>query len=68
MGSAESGAPIVLGIEPGASELVTEPAPALEVVAPGADLKRLVHAHPVLSERVVEAAERFYSEAIPLPD
>jgi dihydrolipoamide dehydrogenase len=54
---------LVLGIGlagPGAGELVAEAALALEMAATATDLRMTIHAHPTLSESIMEAAEGMY--------
>ena len=47
----------------GAGELIAEGVLAIEMGATAADLAACVHAHPTLSETVMEAAEAFYGHA-----
>ncbi|MSU21881.1 MAG: dihydrolipoyl dehydrogenase [Pedosphaera sp.] len=47
----------------GAGELIAEGVLAVEMGATAADLAACVHAHPTLSETVMEAAEAFYGHA-----
>jgi dihydrolipoamide dehydrogenase len=54
---------LVLGIGlagPGAGELIAEAALALEMAATATDLRMTIHAHPTLSESIMEAAEGMY--------
>jgi dihydrolipoamide dehydrogenase len=54
---------LVLGIGlagPGAGELIAEAALALEMAATATDLRLTIHAHPTLSESIMEAAEGLY--------
>ena len=56
----------VLGVGivgPGAGELIAEAVLAVEMGASAADLKLSIHAHPTLSETVMEAAEVFFGES-----
>ncbi len=56
----------VLGVGivgPGAGELVAEATLAVEMGANASDLKLTIHAHPTLSETLMEAAEVFFGEA-----
>ena len=56
----------VLGVGivgPGAGELIAEAVLAVEMGATAADLKLTIHAHPTLSETVMEAAEVFFGES-----
>ena len=56
----------VLGVGivgPGAGELIAEAVLAVEMGASAADLKLTIHAHPTLSETVMEAAEVFFGES-----
>lgn len=48
----------------GAGELIAEGALAIEMGATAEDLKLTIHAHPTLSETVMEAGEAFYGNAI----
>ena len=53
----------VLGVGivgPGAGELIAEAVLAVEMGATAADLKLTIHAHPTLSETLMEAAEVFF--------
>jgi dihydrolipoamide dehydrogenase len=57
----------VLGVHilgPGASDLISEAALALEMGATAADLALTVHPHPTLSEGIMEAAEAIHGKAI----
>ena len=47
----------------GAGELIAEGVLAVEMGASAADLKLTIHAHPTLSETVMEAAEVFFGES-----
>lgn len=54
---------LVLGVGlagPGAGELIAEAALALEMAATAEDLRQTIHAHPTLSESIMEAAEALY--------
>jgi dihydrolipoamide dehydrogenase len=54
---------LVLGIGlagPGAGELIAEAALALEMAATATDLRLTIHAHPTLSETIMEVAEGLY--------
>ena len=56
----------VLGVGivgPGAGELIAEGVLAVEMGANASDLKLTIHAHPTLSETVMEAAEVFFGQA-----
>ncbi len=56
----------VLGVGivgPGAGELIAEGVLAVEMAAVAEDLAATIHAHPTLSETVMEAAESFYGHA-----
>jgi dihydrolipoamide dehydrogenase len=56
----------VLGVGivgPGAGELIAEAVLAVEMGATASDLKLTIHAHPTLSETLMEAAEVFFGEA-----
>jgi dihydrolipoamide dehydrogenase len=48
----------------GAGELIAEGALAIEMGATAEDLKLTIHAHPTLSETIMEAGEAFYGNAI----
>lgn len=48
----------------GAGELIAEGALAVEMAALASDLKLTIHAHPTLSETVMEAAEVFFGESV----
>lgn len=53
----------VLGVGlagPGAAELISEGALAIEMGALASDISRTVHPHPTLSETIMEAADVFY--------
>ncbi|MBE3563750.1 MAG: dihydrolipoyl dehydrogenase [Hydrogenibacillus schlegelii] len=65
IGDAETGA--LLGAQavgPGASELIAELALAVEMGAQVEDLALTVHAHPTLSEAVMEAADVFLGKPV----
>ena len=47
----------------GAGELIAEGVLAIEMGATASDLKLTIHAHPTLSETVMEAAEMFFGQA-----
>ncbi len=47
----------------GAGELIAEGTLAVEMAAVAADVKLTIHAHPTLSETVMESAEVFYGES-----
>jgi dihydrolipoamide dehydrogenase len=47
----------------GAGELIAEATLALEMGATVEDLKATIHAHPTLSETVMESAEVFFGQA-----
>lgn len=47
----------------GAGEMIAEGTLAIEMGAVAADLKLTIHAHPTLSETVMESAEAFYGQA-----
>lgn len=56
----------VLGVGivgPGAGELIGEAMLAVEMGATAEDLKLTIHAHPTLSETIMEAAEAVYGQA-----
>ena len=56
----------VLGVGivgPGAGEMIAEGALAIEMGANVTDLKLTIHAHPTLSETVMESAEVFFGHA-----
>ncbi|MGQ9692182.1 MAG: dihydrolipoyl dehydrogenase [Thermaceae bacterium] len=58
---------LLLGVHlvgPSAGELVAEAALALEMGATVSDLALTIHAHPTLSESLMEAAEAFHKQAI----
>jgi len=50
-------------VGPGAGELVAEGVLAVEMAAVASDLALTIHAHPTLSETVMEAAEAFFGHA-----
>ncbi|MBI5596926.1 MAG: dihydrolipoyl dehydrogenase [Elusimicrobia bacterium] len=59
----EPGSERVLGVGiagPGAGELIAEGTLAVEMGAKASDLALTIHAHPTLSETVMEAAEMFF--------
>ena len=57
----ESEAVLGLGlVGPGAGELISEGALAVEMGLKASDLARTIHPHPTLSETLMEAAEVFY--------
>jgi dihydrolipoamide dehydrogenase len=47
-----------------AGEMIAEGGLALEMGATAEDLKLTIHAHPTLSETMMEAGEAFYGNAI----
>ena len=51
----------------GAGELIAEGVLAIETAALARDLAESIHAHPTLSETVMEAAEHFLGQAMHLP-
>jgi len=56
----------VLGVGicgPGAGEMIAEGTLAIEMGATAEDLKSTIHAHPTLSETVMESAEVFFGQA-----
>jgi len=56
----------VLGVGiagPGAGDLISEGALAIEMAALASDVKLTIHPHPTLSETVMEAAEVFYGQS-----
>lgn len=56
----------VLGVGiagPGAGELIAEGVLAVEMAALATDVKLAIHAHPTLSETMMEAAEVFFGQA-----
>jgi dihydrolipoamide dehydrogenase len=56
----------VLGVGivgPGAGELISEGALAIEMGATAADVKLTIHPHPTLSETLMEAAEVFFGQS-----
>jgi dihydrolipoamide dehydrogenase len=56
----------VLGVGivgPGAGEMIAEGTLAIEMGAVASDLALTIHAHPTLSETVMEAAETFFGHA-----
>ena len=56
---------VIMG--PGASSPIGEAALAIKLEATVAELAHTIHAHPTLSEGIMEAAEDFYGQAIHLP-
>jgi dihydrolipoamide dehydrogenase len=50
-------------VGPGAGELISEGALAVEMGATAADLKLTIHPHPTLSETLMEAAEVFFGQS-----
>ena len=50
-------------VGPGAGELIAEGVLAIEMGATVSDIKLTIHAHPTLSETVMEAAETFFGTA-----
>ena len=50
-------------VGPGAGELIAEGTLAVEMGANAADLKLTIHAHPTLSETLMESAEVFFGHA-----
>jgi dihydrolipoamide dehydrogenase len=50
-------------VGPGAGELISEGALAIEMGTTAADLKMTIHPHPTLSETLMEAAEVFFGQA-----
>jgi dihydrolipoamide dehydrogenase len=64
---AEKGTNTLLGVQiigPNASDLIGEAALAIEMGASVEDLALTVHAHPTLSESIMEAAEASFGKAI----
>jgi dihydrolipoamide dehydrogenase len=62
----EPGSQRVLGVGivgPGAGELIAEGTLAIEMGAVASDLELTIHAHPTLSETVMEGAEAFFGHA-----
>lgn len=62
----EPGSERVLGVGivgPGAGELIAEGTLAIEMGAVVSDLKLTIHAHPTLSETLMESAEMFFGHA-----
>jgi dihydrolipoamide dehydrogenase len=62
----EPGSERVLGVGivgPGAGEMIAEGTLAIEMGAVASDLKLTIHAHPTLSETVMESAEAFFGHA-----
>lgn len=63
----DAGTDLLLGfhmVGPGAGELVAEAALAIEMGATLTDLALTQHAHPTLSEAIMEAAEQAHAQAI----
>jgi dihydrolipoamide dehydrogenase len=57
----------ILGVHiigPGATDLIAEAAVAMKLEATAAELARTIHAHPTLSEAIMEAAAGIHDEAI----
>jgi dihydrolipoamide dehydrogenase len=54
----------IVGI--GAGELIAEATLAMEMGATASDLKLTIHAHPTLSETLMEASEVFFGESVHL--
>lgn len=50
-------------VGPGAGELIAEGVLAVETAATARDLAESIHAHPTLSETVMESAEAVYAQA-----
>ena len=50
-------------VGPGAGELISEGAHAIEMGATAEDLRLTIHPHPTLSETLMEAAEVFFGQA-----
>ena len=62
----EPGTERILGVGivgSGAGELIAEGVLAIEMGATASDVKLTIHAHPTLSETVMEAAEMFFGQA-----
>jgi dihydrolipoamide dehydrogenase len=62
----EPGSERVLGVGivgPGAGEMIAEGTLAIEMGAVASDLALTIHAHPTLSETMMEAAETFFGHA-----
>ena len=62
----EPGSERILGVGivgPGAGELIAEGTLAIEMGAVATDLKLTIHAHPTLSETLMESAEAFFGHA-----
>ena len=47
----------------GAGELIAEGTLAIEMAAVASDLKLTIHAHPTMSETVMESAEVFFGQS-----
>lgn len=50
-------------VGPGAGELIAECALAVEMSAVASDVKLTIHAHPTLSETIMESAESYFGQA-----
>jgi dihydrolipoamide dehydrogenase len=50
-------------VGPGAGELIAEGTLAIEMAAVAKDISLTIHAHPTLSETMMESAEVFFGEA-----
>ena len=50
-------------VGPGAGEMIAEGVLAVEMAALASDLKLSIHAHPTLSETMMEAAEVFFGQS-----
>jgi dihydrolipoamide dehydrogenase len=62
----EPGSERILGVGivgPGAGEMIAEGTLAIEMGAVASDLALTIHAHPTLSETVMESAETFFGHA-----
>ena len=62
----EPGSERILGVGivgPGAGEMIAEGTLAIEMGAVASDLALTIHAHPTLSETVMESAETFFGQA-----
>jgi len=60
----ESGRVLGVGmVGSGAGELIAEGTLAIEMGATAEDLKLTIHAHPTLSETVMESAEVFFGQS-----
>ena len=49
-------------VGPGAGEMIAEAVIAIEMGATARDLADSIHAHPTLSETIMEAAERVFGQ------